>query len=46
MMHRLKEKQYLVSVKEKMIFGVSIAKQAVKEEYVQVIFAFLAGKAD
>lgn len=35
-----------ISVKEKMLFGHSIAKQAVKEEYVQVIFDLLAGQAD
>lgn len=29
-----------------MLFGHSIAKQAVKEEYVQVIFALFAGPAD
>lgn len=34
MMHRLIEKQYLVNVKEKIIFGHSIAKQAVEEDYV------------
>lgn len=33
-MRRLIEKQYLVNVTEKIIFGHSIAKQAVKVEYV------------
>lgn len=46
MMHRRTEKQYLVSIKEKMVFGHSIAKQAVKEDYMQVIYAFLAGRGD
>lgn len=46
MMHRRTEKQYLVSIKEKMVFGHSIAKQAVKEDYMQVIYALLAGRGD